>query len=286
MPNVAVAVEGQLKLLTKRYWYHFVSLVAIVAFMVWGFSPMLAVFWATVVTFAASFLRRDTAMGWRKVIAALRDGSGQMLNVAATCAAAGIIVGVVAKTGLGLKFSAIVIAYAGGSLLLTAVFTALIVWVIGLGVPAFAAHMFIFYYAVLSEVSPPTALSPFAAAAITGGDPYATTLQSWKYTLPAFIVPFVFVLDPAGVGLLLKLPKDGSWLNVAWIGSTACIGIAALAAGTQKWMLVECSRIERWVLVVCGLLLVYPAPAADAIGLAGVATVVVLQVMRRRRANA
>ena len=218
MPNVAAAVEGQLALLTKRYWYHFVSLVAIVAFMVWGFSPMLAVFWATVVTFAVSFLRRDTAMGWRKVIAALRDGSGQMLNVAATCAAAGIIVGVVAKTGLGLKFSAIVIAYAGGSLFLTALYTALIVWVIGLavpvtasyiicaviaapaltklGVPDFAAHMFIFYYAVLSEVSPPTALSPFAAAAITGGDPYLTTLQSWKYTLPAFVVPFLFVLSP------------------------------------------------------------------------------------------
>ncbi len=228
-------------MLTKRYWYHFVSLVAIVAFMVWGFSPMLAVFWATVVTFAVSFLRRDTAMGWRKVVAALRDGSGQMLNVAATCAAAGIIVGVVVKTGLGLKFSAIVIAYAGGSLFLTALYTALIVWVIGLavpvtasyiicaviaapaltklGVPDFAAHMFIFYYAVLSEVSPPTALSPFAAAAITGGDPYRTTLQAWKYTLPAFVVPFVFVLDPDGVGLLLKLPKDGSWLHVAWIAS-------------------------------------------------------------------
>jgi TRAP transporter 4TM/12TM fusion protein len=308
MRNVAAAVEGQLWPLTKRYWYHFVSLVAIVAFMVLGFSPMLSVFWATVVTFAASFLRRDTAMGWRKVVAALRDGSGQMLNVAATCAAAGIIVGVVAKTGLGLKFSAIVIAYAGGSLFLTALFTALIVWVIGLavpvtasyiicaviaapaltklGVPAFAAHMFIFYYAVLSEVSPPTALSPFAAAAITGGDPYATTLQSWKYTLPAFIVPFVFVLDPAGVGLLLKMPKDGSWLNVAWIGFTACIGIAALAAGTQKWMLVECNRIERWVLVGCGLLLVYPAPAADVIGLTGVGAVLVLQLLRRRRTTA
>ena len=74
--------------------------------------------------------------------------------------------------------------------------------------------MFIFYYAVLSEVSPPTALSPFAAAAITGGDPYRTTLQSWKYTLPAFVVPFVFVLDPAGVGLLLKTPPDGSWVRV------------------------------------------------------------------------
>ena len=154
-----------------------------------------------------------------------------MLNVAATCAAAGIIVGVVTLTGLGLKFSAIVIAYAGGNLLLTAVYTSLIVWIIGLavpvtasyiicaviaapaliqlGVPDFAAHMFIFYYAVLSEVSPPTALSPFAAAAITGGDPYKTTLQTWKYTMPAFLVPFVFVLDPAGVGILLSMPKNG-----------------------------------------------------------------------------
>jgi TRAP transporter 4TM/12TM fusion protein len=308
LPDVAIAVEGQLAVLTKRYWYHFVSLVAIVAFMVWGFSPMLAVFWATVVTFAASFLRRDTAMGWRKVVAALRDGSGQMLNVAATCAAAGIIVGVVVKTGLGLKFSAIVIAYAGGSLFLTAMYTALIVWVIGLavpvtasyiicaviaapaltklGVPDFAAHMFIFYYAVLSEVSPPTALSPFAAAAITGGDPYRTTLQAWKYTLPAFVVPFVFVLDPDGVGLLLKLPKDGSWLHVAWIALTACIGIGALAAGAQKWLLRACLPWERWALIACGLLLVYPAPAADAIGLAGVGGILVLQWFGRSRAAA
>ena len=308
LPEVAIAVEGQLAVLTKRYWYHFVSLIAIVAFMVWGFSPVLAVFWATVVTFAMSFLRRDTAMGWRKVVAALRDGSGQMLNVAATCAAAGIIVGVVVKTGLGLKFSAIVIAYAGGSLLLTAVYTALIVWVIGLavpvtasyiicaviaapaltklGVPDFAAHMFIFYYAVLSEVSPPTALSPFAAAAITGGDPYKTTLQSWKYTLPAFVVPFVFVLDPAGVGLLLKMPPDGSWLHVVWIAATACVGIGALAAGTQKWLLRACGQAERWVLIGCGLLLVYPAPAADAIGLAGVGAIMALQWLGRRRAVA
>jgi TRAP transporter 4TM/12TM fusion protein len=308
MQDLAIAVEGQLALLTKRYWYHFVSLVAIVAFMVWGFSPVLAVFWATVVTFAVSFLRRDTAMGWRKVVAALRDGSGQMLNVAATCAAAGIIVGVVVKTGLGLKFSAIVIAYAGGSVFLTALYTALIVWVIGLavpvtasyiicaviaapaltklGVPDFAAHMFIFYYAVLSEVSPPTALSPFAAAAITGGDPYRTTLQAWKYTLPAFVVPFVFVLDPDGVGLLLKLPKDGSWLHVAWIALTACIGIGALAAGAQQWLLRACSPVERWALVICGLLLVYPAPATDAIGLAGVAAILALQWFGRRRSAA
>ena len=142
-------------------------------------------------------------------------------------------------TGLGLKFSAIVIDYAGGSLLLTALYTALIVWIVGLavpvtasyiicaviaapammklGVPDIAAHMFIFYYSVLSEVSPPTALSPFAAAAITGGDPYKTTLQAWKYTLPAFLVPFVFVLDPQGVGLLLTIPKGGSWVDIVQI---------------------------------------------------------------------
>ncbi len=232
------------------------SLVSIVVFMLIGFSPMLSVFWATVVTFALSFLRRDTALVsfgralaaagpsiWQrlgfdasKLVRAMADGSIGVLNVAATCAGAGIIVGVVTLTGLGLKFTSIVIAYAGGSLLLTAIYTALIVWIVGLavpvtasyiicaviaapaliklGVPDFAAHMFIFYYAVLSEVSPPTALSPFAAAAITGGDPYKTTLQSWKYTLPAFLVPFVFVLDPQGVGLLLKIPPGGSWVDI------------------------------------------------------------------------
>ncbi len=299
MPEIAAKSEFRLGELTRKYWYHFLSLVSIVVFMVWGFSPILSVFYATLVTWLVSFFRRDTAMGVRKLLAALRDGSGQMLNVAATCAAAGIIVGVVAKTGLGLKFSAIIIGYAGGSLALTTLYTALIVWVIGLavpvtasyiicaviaapaltklGVPDFAAHMFIFYYAVLSEVSPPTALSPFAAAAITGGDPYKTTLQSWKYTLPAFVVPFIFVLDPAGIALLLKVPPNASWLHVAWITVTAVIGIAALAAGVQKWLLRACSQWERWVLVVSGLLLIYPAPMADWIGIAGVSILILWQ---------
>ena len=191
-----------------------------------------------------SFIQRDSAIDsvrvvrrrgspwfrgfWNSgLIKALEGGSVGVLNVAMTCAAAGIIVGVVTLTGLGLKFSSIVLDYAESGahglvafwgffgaantpellhdmrLLLTAMFTSLIVWIVGLavpvtasyiicaviaapaliklGVPDFAAHMFIFYYAVLSEVSPPTALSPFAAAAITGGGPYRTTLQSWKY---------------------------------------------------------------------------------------------------------
>src|SRR6202521_28752 len=214
--------------LAKHYWFPFLSLVSIVVFMLIGFSPTVSVFWATVTAFVVSFFRRETAMKPRRFAQAMEAGTTGVLNVAATCAAAGIIVGVVTLTGLGLKFSSIVLAYAGGSLALTALYTALIVWVVGLavpvtasyiicavitapamitlGVPDFAAHMFIFYYAVLSEVSPPTALSPFAAAAITGGDPYATTMQAWKYTMPAFLVPFVFVLDPSGIGLLMKIP--------------------------------------------------------------------------------
>ena len=298
------ATAGQL---ARRFWFHFLSLVAIIGFMVYGFSPLMSVFWATVTAFVVSFFARETAMWPKKLIAALADGSRQALNVAATCAAAGIIVGVVGKTGLGLKFSSIVIAYAGGNLLLTAIYTSLIVWIIGLavpvtasyiicaviaapaltklGVPDYAAHMFIFYYAVLSEVSPPTALSPFAAAAITDGDPYKTTLQSWKYTLPAFLLPFVFVLEPAGAGLLLMAPKDVAWWQVTWIVLTATAGIAALAGGAQNWVLVRCLLWERLAMIAAGLLLVYPHPMADGIGLALLAAALVSQWVRSRGAK-
>ena len=310
--------------LTRKYWFHFLSLVSIIFFMIWGFSPVLSVFWATVVSFFTSFLRRDTALisydfftgAARRtaaffgspLIKALEGGSVGVLNVAATCAGAGIIVGVVTLTGLGLKFSSIVIDYAGGSLLLTAVYTSLVVWIVGLavpvtasyiicaviaapaliklGVPDFAAHMFIFYYAVLSEVSPPTALSPFAAAAITGGDPYKTTLQCWKYTVPAFLVPFMFVLDPSGQGLLLmgstKALAAANWWSIAEVTLTAAVGIAALAGGFQGWALIRTNLMERVMLIVAGFALVYPSVTTDVIGFGLAVIVMVLQVLRRR----
>jgi TRAP transporter 4TM/12TM fusion protein len=272
--------------LTYLYGFHFTSLIAIVAIMVLGFTPILAVFWSTVIVFVVSFIRRETALVPKKLIAALRGGSIGVISVATTCASAGIIVGVVTLTGLGLKFSSIVIDYAGGSLLLTAVFTALVVWVIGLavpvtasyiicaviaapaliklGVPDFAAHMFIFYYSILSEVSPPTALSPFAAAALTGGDPYKTTMQAWKYTLPAFLVPFNFTLHPDGVALLLK----GSAIGILWTFATALVGIFALAAGMDGWMFKKATSYEKAILIIAGLALVYPSWVYDVTGLA------------------
>jgi TRAP-type uncharacterized transport system fused permease subunit len=156
---------------------------------------------------------------------------------------------------------------------------------IKLGVPDFAAHMFIFYYAVLSEVSPPTALSPFAAAAITGGDPYRTTLQSWKYTMPAFLVPFMFVLDPSGIGLLLtgsiKTLGNADWGSIALVTGTAALGIAALAGGVQGWVFKRTTRIEQAMLIVAGLALVYPKPLFDAVGLTLVVLVIAVQCARR-----
>ena len=121
--------------------------------------------------------------------------------------------------------------------------------------------MFIFYYAVLSEVSPPTALSPFAAAAITGGDPYKTTLQAWKYTLPAFLVPFVFVLDPQGVGLLLKIPAGGSWVDIVLITAKTALGLAALAAAAQGWALRRTTPLERGLAGACRPAAGVPEPA-------------------------
>jgi TRAP-type uncharacterized transport system fused permease subunit len=295
----------------KERGYHFTSLVAIVVFMVLGFSAIMAVFWATIAAVALSFLRRDSALNfipsretpWHqtRMVKALKAGSVGVLAVAATCAAAGIIVGVVTLTGLGLKFSSIVIDLAGGNLFATALLTALVVWVVGLavpvtasyiicaviaapaltklGVPDFAAHMFIFYYAVLSEVSPPTALSPFAAAAITGGNPYRTTLQSWKYTLPAFLVPFAFVLAPAGVGLLLK----GSVVNVIHVTATAILGIAALACGVQGWMFQRTTLLERSMLIAGGVLLLYPARIGDVAGVALAGTAAAIQYWKTKR---
>jgi len=285
--------------LTRLYGFHFISLVAIVVLMVVGFTPIMAVFWATVLTFAASFLRSECGLFPGKLIKALKGGAISVLSVASTCAAAGIIVGVVTLTGLGLKFSSIIIAYAGGSVFLTAVYTALIVWVIGLavpvtasyiisaviaapalielGVPDYAAHMFVFYYAILSEVSPPTALSCFAAAALTKGNPYKTTMYAWKYTLPAFIVPFMFTLDPKGVGILLKGPVQ----DVIWTTLTAFIGILALAGGVENWFLRQTKLHERMMLIAAGLLLVYPVALYDLIGLGLLGAVVLLQRLRR-----
>jgi TRAP-type uncharacterized transport system fused permease subunit len=286
--------------LTRRYWFHFTSLVGIAAFMVAGMSAFRAVFWATILAAALSWLRRETALTPRRAAAALSAGARGVLGVAATTATSGIIVGVVTLTGLGLKIAGIIVSLAGGTLVLTVIYSAIAVWMLGLavpvtasyiiaavmvapaltgsGVPDVAAHMFIFYYAVLSEVSPPTALSPFAAAALTGGNPFRTMMLTWKYTLPAFVVPFVFTLSPGGMGVLLRAPLG----DVAIATITAAAGVWALAVGFGGRLAGHrLGRLERAASIAGGLLLFYAAPWSDAAGLLLVSVVLFLHILRR-----
>jgi TRAP transporter 4TM/12TM fusion protein len=260
-------------------YYHFSSLILVAVLMALGFSAFRAVFWAMVAAVVMSWFDRDHRLTPRRIGGALVSGGEDTLSILATTAVAGMIVGVVTLTGLGLKAAGLIVGLAGGSLPLTVLFGALAVWILGLAVPVtasyiiaavmvvpaltavgvapVAAHMFIFYYAVLSEVSPPTALAPFAAAALTGGKPLVTMMRTWKYSLPAFLVPFAFTLDTRGLGLLMQGPVQ----DIVLTAVTAAIGVVALArgAGGGRWLVAG-------VWIVSGLLLLHPSPWADAAG--------------------
>ena len=270
-------------MLTRRYGYHFSSLVAIALLMAMGMTAFRAVAFATLLAVALSWIRPETRLGPRRLVGALEAGGRGALSVVATTATAGIIVGVVTLTGLGLKLAGIIVAVAGGNLALTVLLAALAVLLLGLavpvtasyiiaavmiapaltqvGIPAVAAHMFIFYYAVLSEVSPPTALSPFAAAAITGGNPFRTMMLTWKYTLPAFLVPFIFTVSSEGRGVLLEAPAA----HIVRSTVTAAIGIGAFAIALGGWIRGPASVSERVAAGVAGMLLCYSG-ISDVIG--------------------
>jgi len=297
----AVAVEtAPLGRQLLRYGYHFSSLFAIVIFMVLGMTPFRAVVLSTVLAFALSFLDRNRRLTPRRLWDALAAGSIGVLPVAAVCAASGIIVGVVTLTGLGLKLAGIIVALAGGNLALTALFSGVAVMLLGLAVPvtasfiiaaviikpafdafdvpSYASLMFIFYYAVLSEVSPPTALSAYAASAITGGSPTRTMMMAWRYTLPAFLVPFVFVLAPAGEALLLRGPIT----TMLWVLPVAAIAVAALAVATGGWLFGPASWPERVLMAGGALSCLYTDPLFVGVGLAAIAAGLVLHLVRRR----
>ena len=285
--------------LTGRYWYQYTSFFAIIVFLLLGFSTVTAVFWSIVLGIAVSYLRRETALSWRKLVDAFAAGTRQCVSVAATTAVAGIAVGILLQTGLGLKISSLILELGQHNLVLTLVIAGLVLWVLGLslpitatylvavptvipalvalGVPPPAAHMFVFYYAVLSEVSPPVALSPFAAAAITGGNPYKTMMLTWKYALPCFLVPFMFT-QPDGLALLWR---DTTIAAAAIASISALVGIVAVVSGVGGYLRGPTTLLERALLVVAGLLLLAPGSLADAAGVTLFAAAFGLQLLRR-----
>ncbi|MBN1106878.1 MAG: TRAP transporter fused permease subunit [Deltaproteobacteria bacterium] len=223
--------EGEAKkigtvMLTKGY--HLISLAVLVALLaIWNKSPQMAAMGALVTTVLTSFLSKDRNE-WltpHRIVAATIDGAKNVLPVAVLLAAAGLIVGAFTLTGLGLKVSSLIMSTSGGSreiaillalvaslviglsLPITATYIMTVVMVapalVKVGVPDHVAHLLAFYFAVLSEVSPPVGLSPSAAAAVTGGNPFLSMMQAWKYSLPAFLVPFFFSVTPVGANLLI-----------------------------------------------------------------------------------
>jgi TRAP-type uncharacterized transport system fused permease subunit len=246
-----------------------------------------------------SFFRRESWLTPLRILRALEQGGRSVVSVAAACATAGILVGVVNLTGLGLKLSGIILDLGGGSLFLTLLLAALVLLVLGLalpisasyivaavitapalvkmGVPEPAAHMFIFYYALLSEVTPPTALSCMAVSAITHGNPYKTMWITWRYALPAFVVPFMFAA-PDGMHLLLV----GTWPQVVLAVVTSLAGIAALVGAAGGRLLHDARPAQRLLLGCTGFLLVYPTLVSDTIGLALFAVVLGWQLAERR----
>ncbi|MGW0517808.1 TRAP transporter permease [Crossiella sp. NPDC003009] len=295
--------------------YHFASLGIIVVFLALGIPAFSAVVYATGLAALFALAQRVVSKqdGWWRgwlldMFGALSTGVRSALPVIAVCAAAGVITSTITKTGLGQELSAGLVSAARYFsdnttvvLLLTVLFAAVAVGVLGLAVPVTASFiiawvvlgpalaelgvsdparaMFLFYYAVLSEVTPPTALASVAAAAITGGSVMRTMWQTWKYTLPAFLVPIAFVLTEHGTALLLQR----SWTEVLWVFGVSVLGVAALAVGTGGWLFGPARWPERALCVLAALFLLYLQPWTITAGLVLLAVAVVLHLVTRKR---
>jgi len=236
----------------KTQGHHLISLIVLVILLGMGRSPQSAAIWAIVAVIVTSFMSRDRNE-WltpKRIILAAIEGAQNMIPVAVLLAGAGVIVGTFTLTGLGLKVSGLIMSLSGGiptvalflallasmiiglSLPITATYIMTVVMVapalVKVGLPMHVAHLLAFYFAVLSEVSPPVGLSPSAAAAVTGGNPFGAMMQSWKYSLPAFLVPFLFSATTVGANLLILDAHLGGFVMALISGSAAlfCLSIA------------------------------------------------------------
>ena len=274
----------------------FIPLGIIVYMMTAGYTPMYACIYSTVAVVVLSFLRKETRMGFWTILKALEEGAKNTLGVAAACACAGIVIGVINLTGLGLKFTSFVLFLAGESLIPALIMTMLAGIVLGMGMPTtpayivqaallipaliklgvmnIAAHMFVFYFSTISAITPPVAMAVYAAAGIGGAKLWPTGLWAMRVAAAGFIVPFMFVYGPS----LLFI---GSAFDIITSAISASIGVAALAAGMVGWFLKEANYFERAILIVAAFLLIKPGLYTDAIGLVLLIIVIVIQKFRK-----
>jgi TRAP transporter 4TM/12TM fusion protein len=269
-------------------------------FLVEGRSPLFAGFWALVAAVLVAQIRRDTRIGWGQAWSVLVDSAQNAMPVALACATVGIVVGVVSVTGLGLKLASGIVGIAGGSLFVTLVLTMIAALVLGtglptsatyiitsimaapalvqLGVPKLVAHMFVFYFGILADLTPPTAISTYATSAIARADVWRTQWLAMMLALSGFIIPFSFAYDPA---LLLI---DASVPHVVLRIAASTLGIVMLGAGLIGYFTRPTLLWERAALLVGAGLLIFPGIASDLVGAACFLAVLVAQRARRGRA--
>ncbi len=286
-----------------RGWHHLFSIVVLICFLMQDYSPERAVFWAIAVTVLTSLLmaavRKESLKAFGVgILEALRDGAMGSVQVAAACAAAGIIIGSITMTGLGLKFSSLVIDASQGYLFLALPFTMLACLFLGMGVPttaqyiiitslvapalvdmgvlAIAAHLFILYFGTRADITPPVALAAYAGAGIARSDPWKTGLAAFQLGIAGFIIPFMFVYAP-------ELLMIGHWTGILLAVCTAMFGIVCLAASVQRCLLIRATWPETVALMAAALLLIKPGWITDLAGIALFTLAFLSQFLRKKK---
>ena len=262
-------------------WYAILPLVALVIWISIGWSAMRAGFWSIMVLLLTVTIAKRKILNWKTLARCLQQGSENAVSVAAACACAGIILGVISVTGLGVKLTSFMISLSGGSLFLCLILTAITSLILGMGLPAtaiyvmmaainapaliklgaspMAAHLFIFYFGCISTITPPVALTAYAAAAVAGASPTKTGWRAFLYGISAYIMGFMFIYSSA---LLL----DGGVLQIIRAFVTGLLGAFFLSSAVEGYLFRRCSLVERFVLFPAGVFLIHPAQLMDVIG--------------------
>ncbi len=281
----------------KDGFYYFTPLIILVTLLVMRLSPSRAVFFALLATIALSWIKADTRMGLREIYEALLSGVQKALEVVAACAVAGIIIGMVTMTGLGLKFSTLIELLAGGNLLAGLFYTVIASLILGIGVPTtakyiilatlvapalvtlgaplLASHLFILYFGTDADITPPVGLAAYAAAGIAGAHPLHTGIEAFKMGITAYIVPFAFILGPA---LILQAPLHEIIIACA----TAFIACAGLGAAMQGYFVRKMPWWHRIILFVGSVMLMETTWSWDLIGLALLGGVFMIEYLAER----
>ena len=288
------------KILPKIYLL--IPLIALVYLIISGFTMSRAAIIATVLCIAVSLFDKEHRITPKKFLDALETGARNTLSIAVACGIAGIIAGVVTMTGLGQIFISAIVGVSHGHLMIALVLTMLCCILLGMGVPTTAtyiimattcapilttgmglnqlsANMFVFYFGIVADITPPVALAAYAGAAIAKADPMKTGINASKLAIAAFLIPYMFCLNPA---MLLIDTTVGAFIIII---ITSVIGMFAIAAALEGFMLTHLNPLLRIVLLAAGLCLIYPGTVTDIIGTVVTAVIFLFQMQARRAAR-